>query len=214
MSVVRVCALESLRDALIAAIPSLEDHVCIGQPTSNHNVTWPNVTLIATKWAYIPFQESYVDSSQITPTTSVYSVGEHEAPCQIRVEAATPKERDEIAGAIVDVFLAAQDENGFARPGILMTDVTDCGAIPWRAAWELEDDELVYLPILDRHYEAVIQLTGIIPALVTRLGEWTIDVLQLGIANLTVSVDADTFQPPHVEVVSIAEDGTISPVTP
>jgi len=214
VSVVRVCALESLRDALVEAIPALDGHVCIGQPDSNHSAGWPNVTLLAMKWAWVPFQEAEVGSPEGVPSTVVYSVGEHEAPVQIRVEAATPLERDTLAGQIVDVFIGAQTEDGYPRPGILMTDVTDCGVLPWRAAWELENDELVYMPIMDRHYEAVIELTGIIPALVTRLGVYTIDELRLGLSSLTVSVDADTFTPPNVEVVSIAEDGTISPVTP
>ncbi len=209
-----MCALESLRDALIDAIPSLDGKICVGQPDAGHWNSMPNVTIIATKWKWIPFQEAPEGHPLMDPATMVYSVGEHEAPVQIRVEAATTFERDTLAGAIVDVFLSAQDEYGYSRAGCLMTDVTDCAAIPWRAAWELEDDELVYMPILDRKYEALIQLTGIIPALVTRLDEDTIDVLQLGIASLTVSVDADTFQPPNVEVISIAEDGTISPVAP
>lgn len=213
MAVIRTCALEALRDLIAAAIPELDGKICVGQPDPNHWATWPSLTIIATKWTWIPFVEVLVGS--VGASTAIYNVGEHEALVQLRVTAPTPTERDELAGQVVQVFLDAVDPNsGIGRAGIITTDVTDCLDVPFMAAFELDDDELIHMPAPEQEYEALIQTTGIIPALVTRQGEYTIDELRLGVAGLAVSVTAGTFTPPNVEVVSIAEDGTISPVTP
>jgi hypothetical protein len=216
MAVVRMCALEQLAAVLTAAIPELAGKVCISTPLDNHTQTLPSMAI---DWAgavkYEPLQTEDVahlpaDADHLTPR-AVFNVGAHEGMVQIRVLAGTPRKRNELAQAVVDVFTAALDDYGYPRPGVLATQVTDCGDVPWTASFELEQDTWINMLAFERQHEGLIEVTGIVPALVTRAGIYTMEDLRLGLtSNLSKSYTSDTMQPPAVEVVRINEDGTLT----
>jgi hypothetical protein len=230
MSVVRICALEHLRDLLAAAIPELAGKITAGTAQDNVTQVLPCVGITwagPIKYDWDPGQAEDVaqlpaDVDHPVPR-GVFYVGDHEGTVQIRVLAGTERKRDNLSQAIVDVFMAQTDEYGYERAGIIAVDVTDCAAVPWLATFELDQDTWVEALGTERQHEGLIECTGSVPALVIRsgfgtgpsatAGIYTMEDLRLGLINdLTASVDADTFGPPAVEVVRINQDGTITPL--
>lgn len=226
MSVVRVMALEQLATVLTTAIPELAGHVCIGTPMDNHEQVLPSMAIT---WAgALAYDSAIEEDLAVLPVDGdhpvkrgVFNVGAHEGMVQIRVLAGTPRKRDALCEAVVGVFLAQTNEWGYPRPGVIATQVTDADIIPWLASFELEDDQWVNVLAFERQHEGLVQATGIVPALVVRTvtdpstspatGIYTIEDLRLGLTHdLATSYDADTMQPPAVEVVRINQDGTIT----
>jgi len=202
MAIVRLEALKQLSKAITCAVPALKDRICVGQAPSSREMRWPSLAIIPVRWRYFPDQA--LEHSDPAPDRVIMNVGRHESTIQLRLGASTLFERMELEQEISNLFLETP-----LHPGVLLTDVTAC-PLEFRAAWELEEDEWRNELAFDKAYFSITQLTGIIPALVTRLDAWTIDQLQLGVA-LGDDFGSATFGPPGVEVVLIAEDGTITP---
>ena len=152
------------------------------------------------RWRFAP--DDAIKHVRTAPDRIVVNVGKHDATIQLRLGATDLETRMELEQKISDLFLSSP-----MRPGVLLTDVVAC-PVEFLAAWELDEDEWRNEMAFDRAYYSVTKITGIIPALATRLDAPIIYDLQLG---FTQEFDAATFGPPDVEVVTIAEDGTISP---
>jgi len=200
MAIVRLEALKQLGKEIACAVPELKDRICIGQAPGSREIRWPHLAIIPVTWAYEPNQAREVDSP--APDRVIMEVGAHTARVQFRLGAADIYTRIALEQKIIDLFLSTP-----LHPGILLTDVAAC-PLEFRASWELQEDEWRNEAAFDKAYYSITQVNGIIPALVTRLGAWTIDQLQIG---LTEEFGASPFGPPSVEVVIVAEDGTISP---
>lgn len=212
MAIIKLCALETLAEQITAQIPELVDRVCVGVPPNSHDETTPSMTVNAVRWKYEP---GMVEELTTAPGVSVRRVGHHEGMIQIRILAATPGERDDLADRVVDVFLGFVDPEGFAHPGTILSRITNCGLVPWVASWDLDQDELVNLEAFTSKYEALIQVEGRVPALVTRTGVRDVRTLILGLtADFTATANTATMAAPATEVVQISETGAIEPYTP
>lgn len=202
MAVVRLEALRALANTLAACLPQLEVGVCVGQRPYGSVQGWPNISVYPFRWTYTPHQA--LEVYEPAPDTVIMDVGHHTASVQVRIGAATAGERYELEQAFLDVFLGTP-----LKPGVLITRVTACENLgPFVAAWTLDDDDWDDERAFDSEYYSTITLTGVIPALVTRRGAYTIEQLQLGITPDLTQTDMD----PPTQVVQVNEDGTISAV--
>jgi len=140
------------------------------------------------------------------------NVGRHEATIQLRLAAATLAERYALEEKLVDLFLRSP-----MRPGVLLTTVTAAAEYgDFLAAWEFDEDEWNDEKAFDSQFWAVATLTGVIPALVTRVGTYELKELRLGLTgDFKTAYTAASFDtsPATVEVVRINQDGTLSKVT-
>lgn len=202
MAIVRLEALSQLRTRITCAVPALKDRVCVGQAPGSREIRWPSLAINPVRWSYVPDQA--LQHSAPAPDRAIMNVGRHEATVQLRLGASDLHTRMALEQEIVDLFLSTP-----LHPGVLLTDVVAC-PLEFTAAWELGEDEWRNELAFDKAYYSITTITGIIPALVTRLDAWTIDQLQLGSA-VNDDFGDSTFGPPGVEVVRIAEDGTITP---
>jgi hypothetical protein len=214
MSVVRLCALEALSEVLVEAIPELDGQVCIGVPPNTHEQTYPSMTINPVRWKFQPEEIEELDMG--SSGLSVRRVGTHEGMIQIRVLATTPGQRDELASRVVDVFAGFEDEDGCPHPGTILARVTECGAVPWTACFDLDRDEWINQRAFESKYEALIEVDAAIPALVTKPGVYSIQTLQLGFtSDFTTTYSASTMlASAAVEVVQINEDGSLEPYDP
>ncbi len=214
MSVVRLCAIEALAEILIAEIPELEGKVCVGVPPNTHDQTYPSMTINAVTWKFEPDDPEELDMGSFGE--SVRRVGTHEATVQIRILAATQGERDTYASRVVDVFAGFEDEDGCPHPGTILARVTACTVLPWTACFDLASDRWINQRAFESKYEALIEVDGLIPALVVKQGVYSIRELVLGVIHdFTTPIDETTITTtPAVELVEINEDGSIEPYAP
>ena len=206
MAVVRLEALRGLAAALATVLPGIP--IEVGQIAPAKRLSYPSVAIVPTKWRYWPEQED--TQRDDLPSSIVVNVGRHETTVQLMVAAATPQKRAELEQTIFDLFLGTE-----LHPGVLLTQVTSITALgSFTAAWELEADEWRDEMAFSDQWWTMVEVTGIIPALVTRGSVYTIDHLRLGIAyDLAATIDADPFETTSdVEVVEINEDGTLTAV--
>jgi hypothetical protein len=202
---VRIEALRSLADAISGVTPGLSP--CVGQVPPGKMQAFPTVAIVPSTWKYMPEQaEERYDPA---PDRVVMNVGKHEAIVQIRIGSTSPGARYDLEQKILDVFLS-----GELHPGVLMTTITNCEELgPFQASWELEDDHWQDEHAFDGQFWTLIQITGSLPALVTRTGAHTIEQLQLGLAQSDVAVNASNFNSePDVTVGQVNEDGSFTPL--
>lgn len=207
MAVIRIDALRRLERALVCAAPMLEGKVCVGQQAPGTTLAFPHLVIDPLRWRYVPDQADIV--VELPGDRVVVNVGRHEATVQIRVGAATPAERADLEQRLLDAFLSTD-----LHPGVIITEITDCPALgSYVASWELEDDEWQDEKAFDLQFYSLINATGIIPALATRRGVYTITDLRLGVADYGTLTPPTPFQSTAaVEVVRVNEDGTFTKV--
>ena len=209
MAIIRLSALEALVKHITCEIPELEGQVCVGQADASHDLTFPSLFVKPISWTFNPFQAEEVYDP--APDRVVMNVGYWEGEVQLQLGAVTAYQRYELEQKLIDLFL----ETAMA-PGVLETQVTDCRDKlgPFWAAWYLESDRWEDESAFDQQFYSTIIAEGVLPALVTRKGAYTIRQLQLGITeDFNLTVDETTFNTnPAVDVVQVNEDGTISAV--
>lgn len=212
--VIRMEALKGLRAQLAAAIPDLEYQIRAGQAPPNTPRKFPCLNIYPTRWTYDPSQEAEVlDPGADAPADDrlILNVGEFTATIQLRLSTATLDQRDSFEDKILNVFLSQE-----GRPGILITPVSSMPELGnWVAAWELEGDEWNDAKAFDNEFDSIIEVTGIIPALVNRAGVFRMDEIRLGFTEKFPDPDfnATTFDTsPDIERTRIDEDG-IAPIT-
>lgn len=206
---VRVASIRRFRDVLSDAIPSLEGRVGVGQQPQNNVKRYPCLNLFPVKWKYLPDQAS--EALDPVDDRVVENVGRFETILQMRLSVATLNQRQEIEQDILDFFLMQED-----RPGILVTTVSTIPELgDFVTSWELETDEWRDEKAFDNQSDTIIELTGTIPALVSRGGVYRMDEVLLGITHdFETSFTEATFNSsaaiePRVQV---NEDGTITTV--
>lgn len=214
MPIVKLEAFRRFRCAIERAVPALEGRVCIGQASDSKVQSWPHLEIDPIRFTYLPYQADEVHDPG--PGRVVLNVGVHQARVQLRLGAKTPGERWELEAQLLDLLLGGEDSDAAGeRPGVLVTPVTACPELgEFVAAWELEEDEFQDAKAFDRQFYTIATVTGLIPALVTRTGAWTIDALHLGMTeDLEREITAATFySDPTMTVVEVREDGTLVPV--
>lgn len=199
MAVIRLEAYRALAKAIEDGVPELAGRISPWAP--NDAAARPKLSIIPISRRFNPDQAEEVHDAG--PTTVILDVGDFEALVQMRLEHDTPELRTELEEKILAVFLERE-----GSPGILVTPVLTAPQFgEFVASWELEDDEWTDDLAFNNEYESLITITGHIPALVTRRGAYRIRDLQLGLGG----PGAD-WTDPSVEVVRVADDGTITPL--
>lgn len=214
MSVVRIEALRALAALIELRIPELAGHVCPGTPPSSENEHIPNLSIQPGKWRFEPGQR---DEHAVLPgNVVVYDVGDHEAPCVLSILAATPAQRWILEDKVLELFRSSKHDSGFDLAGVLVFQVAACPELArWVCSFELDSDEWIDTLALERRYESRIVVTATIPALTIDRPVYTIQQLILGVTeDRTSTFTPATAIPPAVELVTINDDGTISPYTP
>lgn len=210
MAVVRLEALKALRQRILDEVPSLmAEHVRVEPATPDEKLCFPSLLIQPLGFKYIPDQDDEV-YDPAGEDRIVVNVGRFEARVQLRLAAATLDDRYRLEDELTNAFLRTE-----GHPGVLLTVVTACPDLgDFLAAWEFEETEWRDEKAFDTQWWAVTELMGTIPALVTREGVGTIEDLRLGLSHdFETEFTSETFDTsPKVEVVKIAEDGTITPV--
>lgn len=208
MAIVRLEAMRALKQTLLDAIPELsEEHVYTGQAPPNAKLCFPALVIDPIRFRYLPDQ-ALETAAEPDASRVVMNVGRHVATVQLRLAAATLFDRWKYQEAITNVFLGTP-----LHPGVLLTTVTACEELgSFLAAWEYDEDEWQDEKAFDTQFWAVMTLTGIIPALVTRAGAYRIEDLRLGLTgDMVTEFTSATFDSsPNVEVVRVNEDGTLT----
>lgn len=208
MAIVRLEALNHLRDAIVCAIPELRNRVCVGQRDAGGDLGFPHMVLDPIRWKYEPHQADEVFDP--APDRVVVNVGYHEGTVQIRIGAKNAYERMELEQKVLDVFLSPA-----LSPGVLVTPVLTCPALgEFVASWVLDNDEWDDRQAFSQQYYSQVVCTGVVPALVTRGSSHTIEDLRLGLTeNFDSTIDEDNFDTsPLLEIVTINQDGSIEAV--
>lgn len=209
MAIIRLSALEALRNKIALDAPGLEGNICVGQADPGEELEFPSLAIKPIRWTYDPHQadEFFVSA----PDRVVVDVGAHEAEVQLILGAKTAFKRYELEQEVIDIFLGTP-----MQPGILNTPVIDCKDKlgEFVASWELETDQWGNEAAFDQEFFSTIIVTGIIPALVTRRQAYRIEQLQLGLSeDFNVVVDETTFNTlPQIDVVKVNQDGTFTPL--
>lgn len=210
MGVVRLDSLTALMRTIVCEIPQLEGHVCVGQAPSGEMQEYPHLVIDPIRWRWEPAQQGRVRA--LPGGRTVYNVGAHECTVQLSLAATTPAERAELEQRVLDIFIGAEDaESGLPRPGVVVVQVTDDLMGGYTSAFELDADEWDDSKAFDRILTSIISVTAIVPALVTRCGEYTIRDLRLGVTQELATPVGPAMDPP-VEVVRINDDGTLTPL--
>jgi hypothetical protein len=209
--IVRLDAMDALARMIACEIPILEGHICVGQAPSSEQQEYPHLSIDpAGRWLFDPQQQE--QKATLPGGRTIYNVGDHEVSVQLKLQTTTPRQRAELEQRVIDLFLAQEDESGLPRPGVIVVHVTACPELyRWTAAFELEGDEWDDEKAFDAQLASIITVRASIPALVTRCGEYTIQTLRLGIINDLEATVSPAMSPP-VEVVTINQDGSITPV--
>lgn len=209
MSVIRLASLSGLACEIKEAIPEFRDAaICLGQADPRKDLAFPSLNIDPIRWKYHPEQAS----EHHTPSADclVVEVGRHEATIQFRLAAKTAGKRSELEQKIIDLFLRTE-----LHPGILLTTISSCLDLgDFLAAWEFDEDEWEDAGAFDGSFYSVMAATGIIPALATREGVYTIEQLQMGLtSDFDTEFNPTTFNTSDkIEVVQVNEDGTIEAV--
>lgn len=203
--VVRIEALRALAALIGAAVPELDGRVCTGVAPSSEYEQLPNVSINLSRWTFDP--DGTHEHATLPGNVLVWNVGQHACAMTISVLASSPAQRWTIEAKIIDLFLAAESDDGFLRSGVIVIPITSLPELStWVASFELESDEWSDTFAEDRRYESRIVCNGIIPALTIARPVYTIQSLLLGVEVAASS----TAQASGVELFTINEDGSIS----
>lgn len=171
MQLVRIRALELLKDCIAEQVPAVSGRICAGSNKHPHQLQFPHVALISTRSSYFPDQADHHSSP--APSVGVFNMGRAEAIVQVRIGAANDQERYILEDAILTrVFM--QD---LQRPGILRITVPDCHDA--LAVFELDEcaweDEFAF----GNSWYSVLTATLQMPVLVRQGGIYSIDEICL-----------------------------------
>lgn len=209
MAIVKLDALNALAAAIATAVPALAGKVVVQQAVSSKIESWPNLSIsLAGKMEFNPADRLL--QQDLGNNVVVWNVGAHEGPLQMRLVATSSRERMDLEQQVID-FAMARD----LGPGVIVVPVVSAAVINWTAAFEYEDSQWQDVRAIEREYDAVLTFNAVIPALVTQSPVYDINKLFLGLTDdMTSTVTAQSFTTdPSIAVVSINQDGTLSPAT-
>lgn len=210
MAVIKLEALNKLKEAIEVGVPELCGRIHAGVSPPNHQEEFPCLTInVAGPWRYEPEQEQEYNEPAVLANALVVCVGEWQATVQLALQTATLDERYQLEQKLTDLFLSTE-----GHAGVLLTVVTNCPELgDFLASWEFDDVEWEDEMVFSARTGATIVCTALVPALITRGGVYTIEDLRLGIGDLGSDADADTFVSTEtVEVVSVDENGDFAKV--
>lgn len=207
MAVLKIEGLRALEAIIECEIADLKGKICLDQSSPGHDLGFPSLSITIEGSKYFPDQEDehFIPSANAV----VLNVGRHVYQLKLRLGAATPYQRAALEQQVLDLFLVTD-----GHPGVIFTSISSCAELgAFVAAWELEGDEWQDEKVFDRQAYSELEVTGILPALVTRRGVYTIEQLQLG-TDIGPSVDPTSAPPAFdsTEILSINEDGTFTPL--
>lgn len=210
MAVIKVEALKFLAERIACAIPQLEGKICVLQAFPNHNLGFPSLAIVpAGKWRFYPDQDGD-DVFAPQPGVAVFNIGRHEISLQLQLATASQDERGLYEQLIEQCFY--QEE---FHPGVLYGAVKGCeeDVGPFTASYLFEGTSWEDDKAFQNQSWSYIEVTGSIPALVSRRGIYRIQELQLGLTEVFgTTITAETFNTDSdVERVDIGEDGSITP---
>jgi hypothetical protein len=210
VAVVKTQSIEAFAAAIATAIPALAGKITVHQEVPATIEKYPNLAIIlSSAMAFEPAQQ--LMHADLGNNTVVYNVGAFEGPIQLRIVATSRKERYALGAAIENWMLSREGSPGVQVVKVI--DVDNPSTLSWVAAFEMDSELWDDSAAMTREYEAVATLNAVLPALVTRTPVYTIETLVLGVtSNFSTSFTPSTFGPPDVELVTINQDGTISPV--
>lgn len=212
MAIVKLRAFRALAAAIAAGVPDLAGKITVVQAPAGKIQTYPTLVIhpVRSRLEFYQATEVFEPSADRV----VMNLGRHNVTVQLQIAAGTLGERFALEAALSGFFSGDETDDAGARPGVLLTDVLDMEQLgPWRAAWEIDEEEWVEDKAGDGIYGSVTALTGLVPILVTRTGAYRIDQLVLGLTeDFGTSFDEATIlDSPLVEAVEIDEDGAITP---
>lgn len=171
MSLIRIRALEVLKEKIECAVPELLGKVCAGQQKHPHTIDYPHCSIMLMRGQFLPDQACIVSSP--SPSTAVYRLGRIQAIAQVKLGSANCDERYILGDKIFNNVFMANCE----RPGICFFNIPDCHDA--LVAWELDswgwEDEFAF----DNKWYSVLTCTVQIPVLVRKAGVYSIDEICL-----------------------------------
>lgn len=210
MAVIKLEALQRLKEAIEVGVPELCGRIHAGVSPPNHRQEFPCLTInVVGRWRYEPEQEQEFSEPAVVANTLVVCVGEWQGTIQLVLQTATLDERYVLEQQLTDLFLSTE-----GHPGVLLTVVTNCPELgDFLASWEFDDVEWDDEMVFDARIGATIVCTGLVPALITRGDVHTITDLRLGLGDLGSNSAAGTFVSTEtVAVVSVSENGDLTKV--
>jgi hypothetical protein len=209
MAIVKTQSIAAFVAAIGAAVPELAGKITVHQEPPATIETFPNLAVVLSgRLSFDPSQEDVF--ADLGDNVVVFNVGAFEGPMQLRLTAATIRERSVLCEKIEQWMMSRE-----GSPGIQVVQVIDSehpDTLSWVAAFAMDDEMWDDSGALMRTYEAIATLDVTLPALVTRSPVYTIDTLILGTTgDFITAFTPDTFGPPDVELVVINQDGSISP---
>jgi len=177
VSVIRLNALESLKCIIADAIPELDGNICAGVGAPNHRLAYPSLSINVTRFTYEP-QQAEVQRS-LSPDAALMQMGWHIADVELVVTAQYPELRYQIEESIVQLFLGDD-----CHPGVLQATITSCEA--WGkiyASFELNGETWIDEFAFEQKYSSTLGITGMIPALVTKRGAYTMRDLRTALVE-------------------------------
>jgi hypothetical protein len=209
VAIVKTQSIAAFAAAIAIAVPELYGKITVHQEVPATIEVFPNLAIvIAGRLAFDPAQEDVF--ADLGNNVVVFNVGAFEGPIQLRLTAATIRERSVLCEKIEQWMLSRE-----GSPGIQVVQVIDVDnptTLSWVAAFEMDDEMWDDSGALMRTYESISTINVVLPALVTRSPVYTIETLILGTTgDFLTQFTPDTFGPPDVELVVINQDGSISP---
>lgn len=219
MGAIRLSSFRKLSQTIQDAIPELKGNVFIQPSDGSQSMPFSDplscpISLEITRsvFTYFPEQRSVVFTADAN--SGVVKVGYHEGEVELRLAAPDPDERAEAEQALLELWLGSvHPVTGQGRPGVLVTEVIDITRFgPFIASWELDDGDWKEEAVFDRSRQSILSLNAMIPALATVGNLPTIESLRLAFTeDFDAVFDSTVTTAEGVEVVSIAQDGTITP---
>lgn len=210
MAIVKLTALTGLKSLIAAAMPGVFKTITIQIEPSPIVEQMPNLEIILPgRMMFEPDQRDLV--ADLGNNVVVFNVGQWVGPVQLRIVATSPLERWALEDTLTQFLMARP-----GSPGVVVVAVTESAQLSWAAAFEYEDSQLFDQRAQERQYEVAITCNAEIPVLVTESPVYDIDALILGLtSDFATSFDATTFKTsPQIELVTINQDGSLSPYVP
>ncbi len=205
MAILRIRALEVLGAVIERLCPRLEDKVCAGPAEHPKRSKLPSLSIVPVSWNFLPDQDGEIFMEDEDSPTAVFRVGRHEALLQLRIGARSARERYTLEHAVSQIFVSQR-----RRPGILVVNVTACHNAT--VAYELERTEWNG-EAFSKEWYSVVTVNCIIPALVERGGQYTIQDLRSCLTE-DLTTPFDQLPASALECVQINEDGSITASSP
>lgn len=224
MSVIKLRALERLREVIEREVKDLRGNICAGPAARDHKLSFPSLAIVTGRFTFVPHQADERDhvrneDRSFGPKTAVLNVGTWDGFVELRLGEKTPRRRYALEHELEQVFLGNADGTapdakdiagaGWMRPGIIIIDIPDCDNA--RCAFELDSDSWEDEKVFSNQWYSSMRVRASIPALVRAKGIPDMDTV---ILQLTEDLDTAVADIPtaDIEAVQVSEDGTTSPV--